>query len=158
MDLANNNQVVEEDSAAPTLPDVERASIQADHSNMCKFDNYRSSGFKIVLEGVGRYAEKAPSTIRTRWDSERAERKTQARRRANEIFPGTDASPSGKLSYVAYNNVVLKVIDSMILSPPSEKHERLSGKQQLALPDPGGAASNVEWEVEEVEDREVEMA
>ncbi|MCJ1398700.1 hypothetical protein MMC11_001901 [Xylographa trunciseda] len=84
--------VVEEDSAAPTLPDVERAGIQADHSHMCKFEDENSPGFDLVVDGIQRYSEDAPATIGARWTSERSERKTNRIRKAMEIFPGDPGS------------------------------------------------------------------
>ncbi|MCJ1414518.1 hypothetical protein MMC32_000845 [Xylographa parallela] len=84
--------VVEEESAAPTLPDVERAGIQADHSHMCKFENEYSPGFDLVVDGIQRYSEDAPVTIGARWTSERSERKTNRIRKAMEIFPGDPGS------------------------------------------------------------------
>ncbi|MCJ1432540.1 hypothetical protein MMC27_001897 [Xylographa pallens] len=84
--------VVEEESAAPTLPDVERAGIQADHSHMCKFENEYSPGFDLVVDGIQRYSEDAPTTIGARWTSERSERKTNRIRKAMEIFPGDPGS------------------------------------------------------------------
>ena len=78
--------IVEEDSAAPTLPDVERAGIQADHQHMCKFENESAPGFDLVMDGIQRYAEDAPPKIRDRWTSERSERHTRAVRKAKENF------------------------------------------------------------------------
>ncbi|MCJ1246579.1 hypothetical protein MMC30_003788 [Trapelia coarctata] len=66
--------IVEEDSAAPTLPDIERAGIQADHSHMCKFENESAPGFDLVVDGIQRYAEEAPRTIEKRWNFERSDR------------------------------------------------------------------------------------
>ncbi len=80
-------QVVDEDSASPTVQDVERAGIQADHSHMCKFEDINSPGFDLVAEGIQRYAEDAPVTIKTRWESEREERNMQKRAEAAELLP-----------------------------------------------------------------------
>jgi len=113
--------IVEEDSAAPTLPDVERAGIQADHSHICKFDNENSPGFDLVVDGIQRYAEDAPETIKSRWRAEQAERKTQRLRKAQELFPGATDS--------------LNVMQT----PPSDSASEFSktpGKKQLALPAP----------------------
>jgi len=82
-------QIVEEDSAAPTLPDVERAGIQADHSHMCKFENESAPGFDLVVDGIQRYAEDAPTTIEERWNSERSDRKNHRIAIVKELLPGS---------------------------------------------------------------------
>lgn len=67
-------QIVDEDSASPTVQDVERAGIQADHSHMCKFENENAPGFDLVVEGIQRYADQAPGIITGRWEAEKRER------------------------------------------------------------------------------------
>ena len=81
------SQIVEEDSAAPTVADVERAGIQADHSHMCKFESESSPGFDLVVDGIQRYAEESSVTIKTRWDAERGERLGQRKQEAALIYP-----------------------------------------------------------------------
>ncbi|KAL8705747.1 MAG: hypothetical protein Q9201_001142 [Fulgogasparrea decipioides] len=68
--------IVDETSASPTVQDVERAVIQADHSHMCKFEDENAPGFDLVAEGIQRYAEKAPAKIRRVWEREKKERLT----------------------------------------------------------------------------------
>jgi len=80
-------QIVDEESASPTVQDVERAGIQADHSHMCKFESENSPGFDLVAEGIQRYSEDAPSTIRTRWESEKEMGNMQKRAEAAELLP-----------------------------------------------------------------------
>ncbi len=80
--------VVDEDSASPTVQDVERAVIQADHSHMCKFESDGAPGFDLVAEGIQRYAEEAPAIITSRWESEHAERIAKKRSEIEEILPG----------------------------------------------------------------------
>lgn len=79
--------IVDEESAAPTLPDVERASIQADHSHMCKFDSDSAPGFDLVVDGIDRYSEQSVATIKARWVSEKEGRTAQKIRKAKELFP-----------------------------------------------------------------------
>lgn len=79
--------IVDEESAAPTLPDVERASIQADHSHMCKFDSDNAPGFDLVVDGIQRYSEESVATIKARWVSETEGRTAQRIRKAKELFP-----------------------------------------------------------------------
>ncbi|KAL8723144.1 MAG: hypothetical protein Q9225_000485 [Loekoesia sp. 1 TL-2023] len=47
---SNCRYVVDEDSAAPVIQDVERAGIQQDHVHMCKFDSERAPGFDLHWE------------------------------------------------------------------------------------------------------------
>ena len=80
---------MDEESAAPTMPDVERASIQADHSHMCKFDSENAPGFDLIVDGIQRYAEDASATIKPRWTAEKSERLNQKLRKAKELYPGS---------------------------------------------------------------------
>ncbi|KAL8716956.1 MAG: hypothetical protein Q9225_005757 [Loekoesia sp. 1 TL-2023] len=93
------SQIVDETSASPTVQDVERAVIQADHSHMCKFENESAPGFDLVAEGIQRYAEEAPATIEQRWKAEKKERSTMMQAEAAELYsnsvkvtPKTDSS------------------------------------------------------------------
>ncbi len=83
---------MDEESAAPTVQDVERAGIQADHSHMCKFENENAPGFDLVVEGIQRYAEAAPDLIKPRWDAEKQARAVQRTHDANEITLCKDSS------------------------------------------------------------------
>lgn len=80
-------QIVDEESASPTVQDVERAGIQADHSHMCKFESDSSPGFDLVAEGIQRYSEDAPSTIKTRWQLEKDIGNVQRKADAAELLP-----------------------------------------------------------------------
>lgn len=86
--ITNFTKVVDEESAAPTLPDVERASIQADHSHMCKFESENSPGFDLIVDGIRRYSEDAPATINERWVSEKQDRQKRKFAKAKELYPG----------------------------------------------------------------------
>lgn len=81
--------VVDEDSASPNIPDVERTVIQQDHSRMCKFENQSAPGFDLVAEGIQRYASEAPDMINLRWGSETAERRARKEAQVEELLPGT---------------------------------------------------------------------
>ena len=52
--VLTTTQIVDEESASPTVQDVERAGIQADHSHMCKFESDSAPGFDLVAEAVQR--------------------------------------------------------------------------------------------------------
>lgn len=97
----SNSQIVDETSASPTVQDVERAVIQADHSHMCKFENENAPGFDLVVEGIQRYAEDAPAKIRRNWDAENQERTTAKQAEAAELYSGTSCL---KLEYFYANN------------------------------------------------------
>ena len=86
--MADIVQVVDEESASPTVQDVERAGIQADHSHMCKFENERAPGFDLVVDGIQRYAEEAPTTIKMKWDSEKTQQWAQKKATSAALDPG----------------------------------------------------------------------
>ena len=69
--------IVDEESASPILQNVERASINTNHSRMCKFENDSAPGFDLVVEGIQRYAGDAPSAIAECWKLENKEKPLQ---------------------------------------------------------------------------------
>ena len=79
------DQIVDEDSASPTVQDVERAGIQADHLHICQFENNNAPGFNIVTEGIQRYADQAPGIITKRWEAEKLNRGRQKEEDIKEI-------------------------------------------------------------------------
>ena len=51
---------------------AEYAGIEANHSEMCKFDSKNSPGYDLVAEAIQRYANKeALAVIKTRWQEDR---------------------------------------------------------------------------------------
>ncbi|OAL36812.1 hypothetical protein AYO20_03867 [Fonsecaea nubica] len=58
--------IVDESSAAPGLPDVERCGIAADHREMCRFVSSSNQGFLTVVDALQRYSRAAPEEIKTR--------------------------------------------------------------------------------------------
>lgn len=80
--------IVDEESASPNIQDVERASIQQDHSHMCKFENQSSPGFFMVAEGIQRYAGEAPDLIVKRWASEKKSLLDKKKAEIDELIPG----------------------------------------------------------------------
>ena len=79
--------IVEESSAAPTLPDVERSVIAKDHWQMCQFESNSDPGFEILTEAIDRYAQDAPATITSRWMEEAELRARSKRLQAEELLP-----------------------------------------------------------------------
>lgn len=71
--------VVDQDSAAPTWNDVEKAGVAADHSAMAKFRSQTDSGYRIMLEAISRYVRRAPEFVptRQRYDQEMIRRARQ---------------------------------------------------------------------------------
>jgi hypothetical protein len=63
--------IVSQDSADPGWESADRAGIDADHSQMCKFTDENDDGFKLVLSACRRYIERAPRVIRARWNEDR---------------------------------------------------------------------------------------
>lgn len=133
--------IVDEISAAPTMDGVERMGIEADHSNMCKFETKTSPGYTEVAEGIKRYASDAPDTITKRWPQERKTRLLERKAEAEEIFPNsvndqpeTDGTP--------------KTVSTETFS---------RGRSQRALPAPS-REPRFEFVFDGVEERDVEMA
>ena len=61
---------------------------------MCKFTTTTSPGFTKVVSAIKRYAEKAPSTIKQRWEAEGESRGMQKMLKAKELVPGRIFHPS----------------------------------------------------------------
>lgn len=81
--------IVNEESASPNIQDVERASIQQDHSHMCKFENINAPGFHLVTEGIQRYASEALKMIGSRWILDEVEQKRRKEAEVEELLPST---------------------------------------------------------------------
>ena len=99
----NYRYIVNEESAAPNIQDVERACIQQDHSHMCKFENDSAPGFHIVTEAISRYASQASETIISRWNTDKAEQRKRREARVEELLPElstavTNSSPASSMS------------------------------------------------------------
>ncbi|GAB1218079.1 hypothetical protein ATERTT37_007325 [Aspergillus terreus] len=59
--------IVDEGSAAPNIKGLERIGIDSDHNHMCKFEDEKSQGLKVVAEAILRYSRQAPTVIAGRW-------------------------------------------------------------------------------------------
>lgn len=60
-------EIVDEASTAPLLDNTERSGISANHSDMCKFEDTRTPGYRIVIAALTRYAGGVAPLIATRW-------------------------------------------------------------------------------------------
>ncbi|KAL8723929.1 MAG: hypothetical protein Q9181_007073 [Wetmoreana brouardii] len=120
--------IVEEDSAAPVIQDVERAGIPQDHIHISQFDSDRSPGFDLVMEGIQRYAIEAPETIRLHWEQERRERLSQRDAMVKMLLGG----PTSGLARVSPNDPgglatekkVFDDVSSRRADIPSEAHQK----------------------------------
>lgn len=97
----NFRYIVNEESASPNIQDVERASIQQDHSHMCKFENDSAPGFDLVTEAIQRYAYQAFDTIVSRWNADRAEQQKRKEAEAEELLRTLRRSENTALSNIA---------------------------------------------------------
>lgn len=79
------DQMVDENSASPTVQDVERAGIQADHLHMCQFENENAPGLNVMMDGIQRYAYQARGIITNRWEAEKLNRGRQKEEDIKEI-------------------------------------------------------------------------
>lgn len=82
--------IVEEDSAAPYIEGVQRAGIEADHREMCKFGSVESPGYEVVAEALIRYTQEAPDRISQRWIEETGKALTSSSFDPSLISLGTD--------------------------------------------------------------------
>ena len=87
--------IVDEESASPTIQDVERAVIQKDHMQICKFEDSGDPGFQLVTEAIQRYASEATETIGPRWDLEKANRLAKRRAEAEELLRSSTCGRAG---------------------------------------------------------------
>lgn len=101
MELKGVSQyIVDEESAAPNIQDVERGCIQEDHVHMCQFEDESTPGFSLVSEGIQRYASEAPEIIQRRWvkekDSQRSRREAEIEKLLGGPSQGILRNRSGK--------------------------------------------------------------
>lgn len=83
-DLAGGpGYLVAESSAAPIVDNTERAGIPANHVQMVRFCDARSSSYRTIIEALARYSRDAPMVISRRWQQAMD---ALARARSNEAF------------------------------------------------------------------------
>ena len=78
--------MVDETSAAPILDNTERSGIPANHSQMCKFEDKNSAGYKTMVAALMRYTRQAPPTIRFRWEKAKEMFRVQRMNEASELI------------------------------------------------------------------------
>lgn len=139
MDLKGTRQfVVDEASAAPNWPGVERMGIEKDHSHMCKFEDENSTGFAVVAETLSRYSLDSWGIVIGRWEEEKQVRAFQRQMAARELLPGIQRQSRGT-------------------SPDSRNNSRTAptptahGSRTPMLIDNGGPTLTP-WEIEEQHD------
>jgi len=76
--------IVTKESAVPNVDDTEKSGIAADHTNMVKFDQVSSPGFRLVVAALLNYCEEAPEVIQSRWADVMQSRNEERRRAAME--------------------------------------------------------------------------
>ena len=110
MDLGGTRQlVVDEESAALNFPGMERATIERDHVNMCKFESEHDPGFELVAEAIQRYAANAPDVISARWQQADWERQAEGRHIVRERLSGADQGGiAGLPGSPAWSDVVVE--------------------------------------------------
>ena len=151
---------MDEESASPTVQDVERAGIQADHSHMCKFESDTAPGFDLVAEAIQRYADDAPAAVKARWGSEAKERIIQREAAAEQLLPGKANWYIG-----SSDSLILTSLGSVKGTPHSDSSSTFesssitTGKEQRALPSPDQQELfEGEYTVEEPEEHTVKVA
>nr|CEG04690.1 unnamed protein product [Fusarium clavum] len=78
--------IVDARSAGPLLPGVTYYGIEANHSNMCKFESTSSPGFRNIATTIQQWVDKAPYLVHGRWFIEEQESHNRAIAQANEIM------------------------------------------------------------------------
>ncbi|RBR08675.1 uncharacterized protein FIESC28_10129 [Fusarium coffeatum] len=78
--------IVDANSAGPLLPGVTYYGIEANHSNMCKFESTSSPGFRNIATTIQQWVDKAPYLIQGRWLIEEQESHNRAVANAREIM------------------------------------------------------------------------
>ncbi|RMZ78821.1 hypothetical protein DV738_g3687, partial [Chaetothyriales sp. CBS 135597] len=153
MDLKGTREfVVDETSAAPEMPGVERMVIERDHSHMCKFEHENAHGFDVVAEAVMRYAEDAPKLIASRWIEEKRRRELERQEMAKEVLGVNSAHSLMALDKEAATaSSKLRLVTPLGLRPNSlfigfqieldELHRKLHSKRRSEL----GTCSVLVW-------------
>ena len=83
---ATREMIVDENSAAPYIEGVERMGIEADHSQIAKFDSENAPGYEAVAEALLRYSRAAPKKIAERWIEEKKIRLLEKQTNAIDDF------------------------------------------------------------------------
>ncbi|KAL2039297.1 hypothetical protein N7G274_007965 [Stereocaulon virgatum] len=82
--------VVDESSAAPILDNTERSGIGANRSQMCKFEDGNTSGYRIVAAALLRYNWEASSLIALRLSQAKDMLKVQRSAETSELVRACD--------------------------------------------------------------------
>ena len=83
--------IVTESSAAPLLDDTERSGIASDHRGLCKFEDNRDQGFRIVVAALRRYSQEATEVIQARINRSTVALSAQRWHDAGELVGGTQS-------------------------------------------------------------------
>ena len=139
MDMGATRQfVVDEDSAAPNFPGVERMGIERDHSTMCKFKDAKDTGFAEVVEALGRYSADAPRTTAVRWLEEKHHRYIRQELGAPELVNDQRNSGASSPNSRLTGNTRTPLLNSNPNTP--------------LLLEPGNSSVHTPYEIEEHED------
>lgn len=85
------------------MPGVTYYGIEANHSNMCKFESTSSPGFRNIATTIQQWVDKAPYLVQGRWFIEEQESHNRAIAQANEIMsPFTNHA---RLPYPSDNSI-----------------------------------------------------
>lgn len=140
MDLKGTRQfVVDEASAAPNWPGVERMGIERDHSHMCKFEDENTSGFAVVVEALERYSDDSLSLILGRWEEEKQVRAFQRQMAARELLTNAQRQSRGTSP------------DSRAASTPLVPGSQTPLLLENNAPTQNNAPTLTPWEIEEHE-------
>ncbi|UKZ76322.1 hypothetical protein TrVFT333_004024 [Trichoderma virens FT-333] len=80
--------VVDPGSASPQLPGVIYYGVEATHTQLCKFENANSPGFRALSTDLRQWVLVAPDVIAVRWDMEEQEKAARMKYEVQERMSG----------------------------------------------------------------------
>lgn len=143
--------IVDSASASPQLPGVRFYGIEANHSQMCKFESRKAPGFLNVATQVRKWVTESQPLIASRFIAERQKRQQDKQNEARELL--------GYLNFQAQDTVTGPG-GSAAMTPGMSAN---AGQRPLNMQSPAKIESSRPmqpsvFEVSEVEEQGVEMA
>jgi hypothetical protein len=132
--------VVDQESAAPTMPGAVRIGIDSNHSKMSKFGSETSPGYKNISSHIKRCVNECPSTIQSRWVAEKEARKQRYSEQGRELLafasvlePGSQSSQVGLESQLPLSTL-LRVYSVLSLSMQTSAESAILGSNRNRSP------------------------
>ncbi|KAI0976495.1 hypothetical protein F4678DRAFT_417364 [Xylaria arbuscula] len=81
--------IVDRNSASPSWNEVDQCGIGATHSQMVKFSNSTSPGYKLVLAALDKYIRSASTTVARRWEQDFEIIRRERQHEVENLLPGS---------------------------------------------------------------------